>query len=267
MSFFIESYRALFIAAGLGKLSIAIELCSFGVCFVCIWFTAFYMGYGFYGIKFTNTIVHVFSLSCYLTFWYKSEFFEAWRAGEKNSSSQETTVGPGPADSAIYITNKFKSRVWPGPDLSEYYFFILIKKRHAVTRNGKNQIPEHRLAAPPPNTYAISKSESITDFNPVQNFDQISSKNLSTLKGYFKFSAGFMLLTSARTLWFDCGNLFQSIFYSVSSMAEQSSVIALFIGFNYFFSGYSISICAEISKSLSLQDLQAAKVRGYYALL
>jgi Na+-driven multidrug efflux pump len=87
------------------------------------------------------------------------------------------------------------------------------------------------------------------------------------LKGYFKFSAGFMLLTSARTLWFDCGNLFQSIFYSVSSMAEQSSVIALFIGFNYFFSGYSISICAEISKSLSLRDLQAAKVRGYYALL
>jgi hypothetical protein len=128
MSFFIESYRALFIAAGLGKLSIAIELCSFGVCFVCIWFTAFYMGYGFYGIKFTNTIVHVFSLSCYLTFWYKSEFFEAWRAGEKNSISQETTVEPGPADSAIYITNKFKSRVWPGPDLSEYYFFILIKK-------------------------------------------------------------------------------------------------------------------------------------------
>lgn len=145
MSFFIESYRALFIAAGLGRLSIAIELCSFGVCFVCIWFTAFYMGYGFYGIKFSNTVVHVFSLGCYMSFWYKSEFFEAWRAGEKNSSAQEIPMGQGNADSSIYITNKFKPRVWPGPDPSEYFFVILIKKK--TKQDPQLQKPNSR--APP----------------------------------------------------------------------------------------------------------------------
>ena len=131
----------------------------------------------------------------------------------------------------------------------------------------KPEIQQNEIAAPPPNTFAITKSDAVTDLNPVQNFEKISSKNLSNGKEYFRFSFGFMLLTSVRTLWFDCDNLFHSIFHSVSSMAEQSSIIALFIGFNYFFSGYSISICAEISKSLSLQDLQAAKVRGFWGLI
>jgi hypothetical protein len=243
MSFFIESYRALFIAAGLGRLSIAIELCSFGVCFVCIWFTAFYMGYGFYGIKFSNTVVHVFSLGCYMSFWYKSEFFEAWRAGEKNSSAQEIPMGQGNADSSIYITNKFKPRVWPGPDPSEYFFVILIKKK--TKQDPQLQKPNSR--APPGR----------------------AAPTLSTLSGYFKFSSFFILLTSTRTLWFDLSNLLLSSASSTSSTAAQSTIIALFIASNYFFSGYSISITSSlsISPSLPLPNLQASKLRALYALL
>lgn len=213
MSFFIETYRALFVASGLGKICLAIEAISFCVCLLAVWFGAFVLNFGFYGIKVSNTIVHVCSLSCYVFLYKKLKNFEDFR-------------NP--------------------PDIEE--------SELAITNNNFNT---------PVTSRRISHGE-VQQFNYPDNGNTVSTTTLMTLRGFLMFSLPFIILKTVRTLWFECDNLQHSVFWSVSFMAEESCIMAIWIGVSSFLYGYGVSISAEISKSICLMDIQAAKIRGFW---